>query len=104
MDHYTRDAELVRDETGVLAGRAAKCNQNTPRHIMAALQRNLPDRFRHISYGNIDETLRDLFWHNRLAGCRLNLSRALCKLFCGDLLIDRRNAAVAKHRGVKARL
>src|SRR5437588_2161920 len=104
MDHHTRDAELVSDETGVLAGRAAKCNQNTPRHIMAAFQRNLPDRFRHISHGNIDEPLCDLFWHYRLAGCRLNLSREVCKLFCGGLLINRRFAAVAKYRGEKARL
>ena len=85
MDEHARHAERVGDEARVLAARAAEAAQRVLGDVVAALDRDVLDRVRHVRDGDLEETVGDL-----PRAC------ARCPVARGDVGGERRELARAR--------
>ena len=98
-------AQCVRDQTGVLAGGAAKTVQGILRHIVAALNGDFFDGIRHIFYGNAQKTGgHGLGRLDRVVGRAGDCCGQGRKLVSNDVHVQSLVRVRAKHRGKEGRL
>ena len=96
--------EGVGDPAGVLAGGAAEAAQHVAGDVVAALNRDLLDRVRHVVDRDREAAVRDLLGSAPGAGRRLDLGRELPELLPRELAIERLIRLRPEHLGEEARM
>ncbi len=104
MDEHARHAERVGNQAGVLSGRAAEAAQRVLGHVVAALHRDLLDRFGHVADRDLHEALRDLLGSAGVARGAADLVGKSREFFARDCIVERLVALGPEHRGKEFRL
>src|SRR5262249_58757955 len=77
MNQYLRHAERIADETGMLPAGAAEAVERLARDVVAALNRDLLDRVRHVLDCNLDEAVGNVFGGAAIADLAGELAKRL---------------------------
>ncbi len=104
MDIDPPHAERVGDETGVLAAGAAEAGERVLRHVIAALDRDLLDRVRHVLDGDLEEAGGDRRRAAAIAGRGGDLGGERGEFRCDDVAVERLVAVRAEHAREEIRL
>jgi hypothetical protein len=103
MDHQLAHAQGVGHQAGVLAARPAEAGQDILRHVVAALDRDLPHGLGHVFHGDGHEALGDLDGRHHLAGRRQDLGRQGLELRRDHVPVQRLVGVRAEHRRKEVR-
>ncbi len=104
VDIYPGHAERVGHQARMLPARTAKAGERVLRHVMAALDRDLLDRVRHVLDRDLDESFRDRGGAAGVAGGGGNLPpRAPRTFLTHDRVVERLVALRLRTRAGKTR-
>ena len=99
MDEDPGHAERVGDQTGVLSAGAAEAAKRVLGHVVAALDRYLLDRARHVLDRDLEEAVGDLDGRTFIAGPRLDLAGERGELLLHHFAVERLGPVGAEHPG-----
>ncbi len=97
MDEHTGHAQGVGDGASVLPAGPAEATKRVLRHVVAALDRDVLDRVRHVVDGDLQEALGDRFRSQSMSGPRRDVGRQRRETLPHDGIVEGQLALRAEH-------